>query len=178
MIKASACLALLLAASAASAIPSSPDLGTAAGTCRTPETGSAFLVTAAGLKDRRGRLRVEVYPADDADFLADDNVLVEAGKTFRRVEVPVPASGPAVVCVRVPGPGAYTLSLIHDRVGDRKFALSKDGLGFPNDPVLHLGPPKASAARIVAGRGPTPLTIRLNYRRGLLAFGPIGANSQ
>lgn len=176
--RALACLALLLTATTAAAIPSSPDLGTIAGACRVPETGPAFLVTAAGLKDRKGNLRVEVYPPDQADFLADDNVLVQAGKTFRRVEAPVPAFGPAVLCVRVPGPGTYTLSLIHDRAGDRKFSLSKDGIGFPNDPPLHFGPPRASAVRAVAGRGPTPLTIRLNYRRGLFAFGPIGASSQ
>ncbi len=172
--KAALCLVLLLPVAASAAISSRPDLGTAAGACRASETGPAFLVTATGLKDRKGTLRVEVYPADDADFLADDNVLVAAGKTFRRVEVPVTASGPAVVCVRVPAPGVYTLSLLHDRDGNRKFSLASDGLGFPNDPVLHLGPPLASAVRAIAGREPTPLAIRLNYHHGLLAFGPIG----
>ena len=168
------CLLLLLPVAAGAAIPSQPDLGTAAGACRAGESGPAFLVTAIGLKDRKGTLRVEVYPANDADFLADDNVLVAAGKTFRRVEVPVPASGPVVICVRVPGPGAYTaFPSFHDRDRNRKFSLASDGLGFPSDPPLHLVPPPASAARALAGRGPTPLAIRLNYHHGLFAFGPI-----
>jgi len=172
--RAAVALAILLPAAAGAMIASRPDLGTAAGTCRVGETGPAFLVTAVGLKDRKGTLRVEVYPSDDDEFLADDNVLVAAGKTFRRAEMPVPAAGPAVVCVRVPTAGAYTLSLLHDRDGNRKFGFASDGLGFPNNPALHLAPPPASAARATAGTGPTPLTIRLNYHHGLLAFGPIG----
>jgi uncharacterized protein (DUF2141 family) len=171
------CLVLMLATGAAS-LPSRPDLGTAAGACRPGETGPAVLVTAAGLRDRQGRLRLEVYPASDGDFLADDNVLIAAGKTFRRVDIAVPAAGPAVLCVRVPGPGAYTLSLLHDRDGNHKFGLASDGLGFPGDPPLHLGPPPASAARVVASGGLTPLTIRLNYHHGLLAFSPIGDSAR
>ena len=166
----------LLAAGAS--IASQPSLGTAAGACRADERGPAFLVTAAGLKDRRGRLRVEAYPPDDAGFLADDNVLIASGRTFRRVEVPVSPAGSMVICVRVPVPGTYTLSLLHDRDGNRKFGLASDGLGFPGNPALQFGRPPASAAQATAGPGLTPLTIRLNYRHGLLSFGPVGNTAQ
>jgi uncharacterized protein (DUF2141 family) len=40
------------------------------------------MVEVAGLKDRTGKLKLEVYPDNDADFLMDDNVLVYQGKTF------------------------------------------------------------------------------------------------
>jgi uncharacterized protein (DUF2141 family) len=166
--------ALLLATLlAAPGIPSTPDLGMAEGRCRTPETGPSFVVSVAGLKDRRGLLKLEVYPDNDDDFLADDNELIAAGKVFRRVEAPVPRSGPVSLCIRVPGPGRYAVSLLHDRDGNRKFGLSTDGIGFAGNPKLGWSKPHADAASADAGNGPTAITIVMNYRHGLLSFGPI-----
>ncbi|MDF0542146.1 DUF2141 domain-containing protein [Sphingobium sp. H39-3-25] len=154
-------------------IPSTPDLGKAEARCRNDETGPAFMVDVIGLKDRQGRLKLEVYPANDADFLQDDNILISQGKTFRRVELPVPGSGPVQLCVRLPAPGRYAVMLLHDRDGNRKFSLSVDGVGFGSNPRLGMGKPKASAAAIVAGASITRERIVMNYRRGLLSFGPI-----
>lgn len=164
---------LLLAASGEPRIKSTPDLGKAEGQCRPNEAGPALLVTANGLKDRQGVLRAEVYPANDTDFLADDNILVSEGKTFRRVELPVPPSGPATLCVRVPAAGAYTVSLLHDRDGNRKFSVWSDGIGFPGDPKITRSKPKAAAATIHAGPGLTPVPITMNYLHGLFSFGPL-----
>jgi len=152
---------------------STPDLGKAEGRCHATETGPSFLVDVAGLKDRRGLLKLELYPANDHDFLEDDNVLINAGKTFRRVEVGVPQSGPVVLCIRVPGPGLYALSLLHDRDGNRKFGLSVDGIGFASNPRLGWSKPKAAAASAWAGTGPTRITIVLNYRHGLFSMRPL-----
>jgi uncharacterized protein (DUF2141 family) len=82
-------------------------------------------------------------------------------------------AGAVQLCVRTPGPGAYTLSLLHDRDSNRKFGLSTDGVGFPNNPRLGLSKPKAAATRFQAGPGLTAISIRLNYRRGLFSFGPL-----
>jgi len=166
-------IAPLLLWAAAATLPSSPDLGKAEGQCHPDEHGSSFLVTVNGIKDRRGRLKLELYPANDTDFLADDNILIAAGKTFRRVETPVPASGPIQLCIRAPGPGIYALSLLHDRDANRKFALSVDGIGFAGNPKLGMAKPSASAASVRALTGPTPVSIMLNYRRGLFSFGPL-----
>jgi uncharacterized protein (DUF2141 family) len=134
-------------------------------------------VTVAGLKDREGRLKLEVYPARDEDFLADDNLLVEQGKTFRRVEQGIPASGPVRLCVRIPGPGSYGLSLLHDRDLNRKFGLSADGIGFSKNPQLGMSKPRVAAVAVSAGSGLTNIKIVMNYRRGLFSFRPIdGAN--
>ena len=155
-------------------LPSTPDLGKAAARCRTPEQGPSFLVSVDGLKDRRGLLKLEVYPDDDDDdFLADDNKLIAAGKVFRRVEVPTPAAGPVRLCIRVPGPGRYAISLLHDRDSNHKFGLSSDGIGFAGNPKLGWSKPHADAASADAGSGPTPITIVMNYRHGLFSFGPI-----
>ncbi len=154
-------------------LASSPDLGKAEGRCRANEQGAAFLVDIAGLKDRRGLLKLELYPANDGDFLQDDNILIAAGKAFRRVEMPVPASGAVEMCIRAPGPGAYALSLLHDRDGNRKFGLSIDGIGFSNNPRLAMSKPSAAAVSARIGAGPTRIAITLNYRRGLFAFAPL-----
>lgn len=151
----------------AATLQSTPDLGTAEGRCRPNELGASFLVNVEGLKDRTGKLKLEVYPARDPDFLADDNILISAGKVFRRVEQPVPASGPVQLCVRLPTAGRYAVSLLHDRDGDRKFGWRIDGIGFAGNPKLGWSKPAASAASAVARPGPTQIEIVMNYRRGL-----------
>lgn len=151
----------------AATMPSTPDLGKKEGQCRRDEQGPSLIVTAAGLKDRQGSLKLEVYPANDEDFLADDNVLLEAGKTFRRVEAAVPQAGPVRLCIRVPGPGTYAVSLLHDRDGNRKFGWTVDGIGFSANPKLGWSKPRAASVAITAGPGPTSLSIMMNYRRGL-----------
>lgn len=164
---------LLLSSAAGAQVESSPNLGKAEGQCRPNESGPAVMITVVGLKDRKGNLRAELYPDNDQDFLEDDNILINAGKTFRRVEMPVPAAGAVMLCIRTPGPGSYTISLLHDRDMNRKFGLSSDGVGFPGNPKLGLSKPKASAVRLVTTAGITDISIRLNYRRGLFSFGPL-----
>lgn len=152
---------------AAALVPSTPDLGKAEGLCRANESGPAFVVEPVGLKDRTGKLKLEVYPANEKDFLADDNLLVSAGKVFRRVEVPLPASGTPSLCIRLPGPGTYAVSLLHDRDNDRKFNWKIDGIGFAGNPKLGWGKPNVRKASATAGSGLTALRIVLNYRSGL-----------
>jgi uncharacterized protein (DUF2141 family) len=168
-----AALAVLLPVSARAQVESTPNLGKAEGQCRANEAGPAVIITVVGLKDRRGLLRAELYPANDKDFLQDDNILINEGKTFRRVETPLPQAGAVQLCIRTPGPGPYTLSLLHDRDSNRKFGLSSDGVGFPGNPKLGLSKPKADMARFQGGPGLTAISIRLNYRRGLFSFGPL-----
>lgn len=156
----------LLPLIAATAIPSTPDLGKAEGRCLPAESGPSFLVDVEGLRDREGELKLEVYPANDRDFLEDDNILVSQGKTFRRVEVAVPATGTPRLCVRLPGPGTYAVSLLHDRNRNRKFEWRSDGIGFAGNPKLGWSKPRARKASVVAGDGATAITIVLNYQRG------------
>jgi len=166
-------LLLMIAPSFAAATQTGPDVGKAEGRCRPNEHGPAVLVNIDGLKDRRGLLKLEVYPSNDADFLADDNVLVDAGKTFRRVEIPTPQNGPVQLCVRVPGPGSYSITVLHDRDANRKFGYAVDGIGFASNPKLHTEKPKAAATRLIAGTGLTTTTIVMNYLHGFFQFGPL-----
>ena len=161
-------LAVPLLLAAGPALKSTPDLGKAEGRCRPGESGPALLVEATGLKDRTGNMKLEIYPANEQDFLADDNLLVAAGKTFRRVEVPVPQSGPVVLCVRIPGPGTYAVSVLHDRNSDRRFGWKIDGIGFSGNPKLGWGKPKASQSSVrVNGDGVSRILVVMNYKSGL-----------
>jgi uncharacterized protein (DUF2141 family) len=173
-------LSALLPVAALAQVPSSPSLGMAEGRCRPGESGPSFIINLVGLKDRAGNLKAEIYPANDTDFLADDNVLLNAGKTFRRVVVDVPQSGPVQLCIRAPGPGTYGLTVLHDRDKDRKFNLSRstgDGIGFGANPVSQ-GPfkPRIAIARATVGSGPTPVNVIMLYRTGLLSLGRLKAN--
>ena len=167
-------LAALAPPLAAAQVPSSPSLGIAEGRCRPNEPGPALLITVIGLKDRGGTMKAELYPANQDDFLQDDNILINTGKTFRRAVIDVPKSGNVQICLRAPGPGAYALSLLHDRDANRKFGLSTDGVGFGSNPQS-LGPmkPRVAVARVTVGNGVTPVTVRMMYRKGLFSFGPL-----
>jgi uncharacterized protein (DUF2141 family) len=158
---------LCLATAAAMPLRSTPDLGKREGECRPNETGPAFLVTPVGLLDRAGTLKLEVYPPNNHDLLEDDNVLISAGKVFRRVEEHVPQAGPITLCIRVPSPGAYSLVLLHDRDENRKYGWRVDGVGFSGNPHIGWGKPRADKTRVVAGSGLTRLSIVLNYHHGL-----------
>jgi uncharacterized protein (DUF2141 family) len=158
----------------ATMVPSSPSLGIAEGRCRPNEPGPALLVNVTGFRDRQGRIKLEVYPSNNQDFLSDDNVLVNAGKTFRRIDLPLPAQGSVRLCVRVPGPGPYSLLVLHDRDGNRRFSLSGDGIGFAGNPRLGMTRPSAAQTRVVAGPRITAIDVVLNYRRGL-SFRPLDA---
>ena len=150
-------------------------LGKADAVCRRNETGPALLITAIGLKDRKGLLRAELYPNNDNDFLADDAILVNAGKTFRRVDLALTASNEPTLCMRVPSAGKYSLSLLHDRDQNLKFGLKSDGIGFAGNPKLGWSKPKAAISAVNASSGITRISIRMNYRNGLISFAPINS---
>ena len=147
-------------------------LGSDAAACR-PGGGPAIAVEITGLKDRTGELKLELYPGDEAGFLQDDHVLIAAGKTFRRVVVPTPATGPTAMCIRVPRPGHYALLLTHNRDGKNKFSFWTDGAGFASNRKLGRSRPKVEQALVEVGAGVTTVHITAQYLRGLGGFGPV-----
>jgi uncharacterized protein (DUF2141 family) len=78
------------------------------------------------------------------------------------------------VCVAVPRAGIYALAVRHDADANGKTGWN-DGGGFSNNPRLSLMnlKPNHKAAAISVGNGVKPLSIVLNYRRGL-SIAPIG----
>jgi len=135
--------------------------------------GPAILAEVTGLKDRKGRIKLELYPATQEDFLKDDTALAAQGKTFRRVWAPLPASGQVLVCIRVPRPGRYALLVTHDRDGKNKFNFFQDGAGFPGPGKLGMSRPKLDQAVVDVAGGTVERAIRMQYLRGLGGFGPV-----
>lgn len=147
-------------------------LGSDAAAC-TGGQGPAIRATITGLKDARGSVKLELYPANEEDFLAGDDDLAKRGKPFRRVTVAAPAGGSATVCIRAPHAGRWALFVGHDRDGKPKFNFWSDGAGFPSARKIGRSRPKLEDALIEVGNGVTPTTIRMQYLRGLGGFGPL-----
>lgn len=147
-------------------------LGSDAAAC-SGSGGPAIEAAITGLKDRKGSLKLELYPANEADFLKPDRDLIAAGKVFRRVSVPTPASGPTVMCIRVSKPGRYALLFSHDRDGKTKFSFWSDGAGFVDGRRLGRSRPKVDQAIVEVGTGVLRVSIRAQYLRGLGGFGPL-----
>jgi hypothetical protein len=168
---------LLLAAAvlltAAYPVPPREQRGRQDADCRPQEPGPALQVTVFGLKDRSGVLRIELYPANDDDFLAPDKDLIAAGKVFKRVLLPVPAHGDPVLCIRAPQAGAYAVAILHDRDGNYKFSPFSDGVSAPgNIPHIGMRRPRAAYATVRIGPGVTIMRAVMQYLRGL-GFGPL-----
>ncbi len=136
--------------------------------------GSAVILAhVEGLKDRTGRLKLELWSAD-GDFLKDDRVLRREGHFFRRVWAETPPTGSVDMCIRTPGPGRYALLFTHDRDGRNKFNFWEDGAGLPFAEKLGMHRPTLEQASITVGESVTMVTIRVQYLRDLFnGFGPI-----
>ncbi|TGX53549.1 DUF2141 domain-containing protein [Sphingomonas gei] len=142
------------------------------GSCALPG-GPRVQVNVTGLKDRTGRLKLELYPANEADFLKDDRSLVREGKPFRRVWATMPASGPVTLCIRAPSAGQWALLFTHDRDGKNKFNFWQDGAGFPSNQRLGRSRPKVRQALVNVAASGGQITVRAQYLKGLGGFGPL-----
>lgn len=127
--------------------------------CAPGATGPAALVTVHGFKDRQGQLRIAIYPATEADFLA-------SGRYVQRLDTPLTANGEMTVCAPVPASGELIVVALHDRDSNGKLGPFRDGAGFSRNPKLGLAKPKLDAVKVRID-GITALRIELNYLQGL-----------
>ncbi|WP_082594644.1 DUF2141 domain-containing protein [Sphingomonas sp. Root710] len=154
----------------AAAMPASAHaavLGPDASACK--GDGPAMLVHIEGLKKRGGTLRVQSYGGNP-------NRYFEKGAWLRRVDVPVPATGPVEICVAVPAEGTYAVSVRHDVDSSGKTGMN-DGGGMSGNPKMSLFDVmfkrKPSPDRVkVAVHGVVRVPVTMNYVQGG-SFGPI-----
>ncbi|MEA1015053.1 DUF2141 domain-containing protein [Sphingosinicella sp. LY1275] len=135
-------------------------LGPDAASCRTGAGEPAVLVNVTGFKQRAGRVRVQLYGSNPADFLAK-------GKKLRRIDLPVTGTGPMRVCVAVPKAGEYAIAVRHDISGNG--SDWGDGGGFSRNPKISLLnlKPKYQNVAIPVGNGVKAIDVVLNYKQGL-----------
>ncbi|HAF41891.1 MAG TPA: DUF2141 domain-containing protein [Sphingobium sp.] len=128
--------------------------------CGTDAKGPAVLVDVRGFAAATGKVRVQSYPGTKAAWLTK-------GEWLSRIDVPVrPSNGTMRFCMPVPQPGKYGIAVRHDRDGNGKTDISRDGGGFSNNPsisVFNLGKPGVDKAAFYAGTGVTKITINLQY---------------
>lgn len=135
--------------------------------------GPAIQVNVGDLKDRRGQLKLELYPATEADFMRSDTDLLAAGKVFRRVTIDAPAAGQVAMCIRVPHAGRYALLFLHSRRAQDKFDIWQDGVGLPSNTRIGRAKPTVANAAVEVGSGVAVLDIAPQYLRGIGGFAPL-----
>lgn len=158
-------LAAALTAAPLVAEPAEAAIGPDAGVCARGDS-PAVLVRVPAFKTRTGKLRVQVYGSNPADFLAK-------GQWLKRIDLPVTATGPMNVCVALPHAGNFAIAVRHDQDGNGKSGWN-DGGGFSRNPDLSIFKLKPDYKKVVVSVGNEPMTldVYLNYRRGL-AIAPL-----
>lgn len=144
-------------------------LGPQAAKCA-DDRGPAVLVEIVGLKKRAGTLRVQSYGGDTSRFF-------EKGAWLDRIDVLVPTSGTISVCVPVPRPGTYAISVRHDMNGNGKSDMA-DGGGMSGNPDISLidlmfkKKPSTREVAFAVGDRVRTITVTMNYVQGG-AFRPL-----
>jgi uncharacterized protein (DUF2141 family) len=133
----------------------------------------AMLVHVTGFKAHTGVLRVQSYGGDPDHYF-------DKGSYLRRIDVRVPPAGGALdVCVPVPAPGRYAISVKHDVDGSGKTDRS-DGGGMSGNPHLSLfdlmfrRKPSSDEVAVQVPHGVRVVPVTLNYLSGG-SFGPVTA---
>lgn len=128
--------------------------------CSADAKGPAVLVDVRGFAAPTGKVRLQSYPATRTAWLAK-------GEWLHRIDIVVkPSNGGMRFCMPVPEPGRYGIAVRHDRDGNGKTDISRDGGGFSNNPsisIFNLGKPGVEKAAFYAGPGVTRITINLRY---------------
>ncbi len=159
-------LGVAAAMGAATAAPAGPY----AARCEGNPAEPAMLVHIVGFKARTGTVRVQSYGGDPARYFDKDTYL-------KRVDLRVPAAGALDVCLPVPSPGTYAISVRHDIDGAGKSDRG-DGGGLSGNPHMSLfdllfkRKPDPAVVAVPVQRGVRTVPIVLNYLSGT-SFRPV-----
>lgn len=125
-------------------------LGPAPATCNAGEEAS-ILVKVSGFKNRAGKIRVRTFGGSPETYF-------DKRKALKRVEYPMPTTGPVEVCVPVPGPGVYAVDVRHD--------INSNGDTDRSDGAGASGNPKITLFDIIFGRKPPARQVQVSVGNG------------
>lgn len=131
----------------------------------------AILVHVVGIRSESGTIRVQAYGGDPARYF-------DKGTYIERIDMPTAKAHE--VCVPVPRPGTYAISVRHDVNGNGKSDL-RDGGGMSGNPHLSVwdlitkSKPDPEEVKVQVGSGVTPVRVVMNYVQGG-AFKPLTAS--
>ena len=121
--------------------------------------GPAVMVAITGVKESKGRIRIQSYRATKQDWL-------EKGRWIYRMEAPAKA-GTMRFCMPLPKAGHYGIAVRHDLDGDGETDIFGDGGAMSNDPsinLFNLGKPSYKKVGFDVGSGVENISIRMRYR--------------
>jgi uncharacterized protein (DUF2141 family) len=116
------------------------------------------MVTVDGVKSSSGKLRVQSYRANSAEWL-------QKGKWLSRIEVPARA-GTMTFCVPVPASGTYGIAVRHDVNGNGETDIRTDGGAMSNNPsisIFNLGKPSYTKVGVPVGGGVKTIRVQMKY---------------
>ncbi len=121
----------------------------------------SVLVRISGLKSRQGSVRVRTFGGSPANYF-------DKKRALKRVQYPVPDSGPIEICVDVPASGVYAVDVRHD-VNNNGDTDRADGGGASGNPKVSLldvllgRKPPAQQVQIKVGQGTTVVPVMVRY---------------
>lgn len=122
----------------------------------------AILVQVIGVRSDAGTVRVQAYGGDPAHYF-------DKGSYIERIEMPTAQA--REICVPLPKPGTYAISVRHDTNGNGK-ADMKDGGGMSGNPQFSVwdlivkNKPDPRQVQVHVGQGVTPVRVVMNYVQG------------
>ncbi|WP_209348998.1 DUF2141 domain-containing protein [Pontixanthobacter sp. CEM42] len=121
-------------------------------------SNSAVKVTVSGIQTSTGKIRVQSYKGTKAEWL-------KSGKWLSRIETGA-RKGTMTFCLPVSGPGTYAIAVRHDKNGNGKTDIWKDGGAMSNNPsinIFNLGKPSYKKTRFTVGQGVKSISINMRY---------------
>lgn len=125
-----------------------------------PTDQNRLQITVTGIHSAKGAITLMLYGDRDEDFL-------KKGMRLSRIRAPA-QKGAITICMPVPVPGSYAISLYHDEDGNKKLTknflgVPIEGYGFSRDAEISYRLPELDETVFTVMPGDTQIRITMRY---------------